>query len=551
MIVSKILSSMDKCFLDGNIAAHRSVRSVSMLRNQHLSLQFAYAETESRAGTCRLLMPRITGELAPYVRVRRVTSVPVTMPCYPSAHDQNYLRTTPGLYPDLLEPLTYHGRAIASAGQLRALWLDIEPRGALDAGTYELSVALYEGETEITTQTVSIRIIGADLPENPMYVTQWFHCDCLANYYGVEVFSERHWEIVENFARTAAENGINLLLTPIFTPALDTRVGGERLTNQLVGVTLEGGKYSFDFTLLDRWIDMCDRVGIKYFEIAHLFTQWGAGHAPKVMATVDGEYRRIFGWETEATGEEYSAFLRTFLPAFLAHMKARGDDKRCLFHISDEPHYDQLEQYRASKAVVAELLQDYIIMDALSNFEFYQQGVVKTPIPCNNHIKPFLDAEVPGLWTYYCCGQHTDVSNRFLAMPGARTRCIGMQFYKYDIAGFLQWGFNYYNNIHSHDALNPFSDTCGDYFYPAGDGFSVYPAPDGTAWESMRLLQFREALEDCAAMQLAEKHYGKEAVVAAIEKIVGEVRFDRCLSEPRDMLAVREAINEMIAASLE
>lgn len=554
MIQSKIVSSMDKCFLDDTMASHRPVKSVSMLRNQHLSLQLAYTETDVAASHRHLVKVRVLGELAPYVRVRRVESVPVTLPVYPGRHDDNYLRTAPGLYPDVLMPLSYHGSVMVSCGQVRALWLDFEPKGALAAGDYETVVELYEntaeGEVVHTTQSVNIHIVGADLPENTLYVTQWFHCDCLAQYYHVESLSERHWEIIENFARTAAENGINLLLTPIFTPALDTYVGGERLTVQLIGITRNGADYTFDFSLLDRWIDMCDRVGIKYFEIAHLFTQWGAAHAPKIMATVDGEYRKIFGWETDATGEEYSTFLRTFLPAFLDHMKARGDDKRCLFHISDEPNATHLEQYSKSKAIVADILKDYIIMDALSNFEFYQQGVVKTPIPSSNHIKPFLDAKVPDLWTYYCCGQDTGVSNRFLAMPGARTRCIGLQFFKYDIAGFLQWGYNFYNNQGSHEEINPYLETCGEYFYEAGDGFSVYPAPDGTAYESMRILQFREGLEDCAAMKLAAETYGKDAVIAEVEKLMGEIRFDRCLRMPGMMLAVRDAINAMIERAL-
>jgi len=48
---------------------------------------------------------------------------------------------------------------------------------------------------------------------------------------------------------------------------------------------------------------MCKEHGIQCFEIAHLFTQWGAKHAPKIMATVDGEYRKIFGWETDSLFE--------------------------------------------------------------------------------------------------------------------------------------------------------------------------------------------------------------------------------------------------------
>ena len=61
-------------------------------------------------------------------------------------------------------------------------------------------------------------------------------------------------------------------------------------------------------------------------------------------------------------------------------------------------------------------------MDALSDYAFYQSGAVTKPVPANNHIEPFLEAKVPGLWTYYCVGQYKDVSNMFMAMPSARNR---------------------------------------------------------------------------------------------------------------------------------
>ena len=66
----------------------------------------------------------------------------------------------------------------------------------------------------------------------------------------------------------------------------------------------------------------------------------------------------------------------------------------------------------------------------------------------------------------------------------------------------------------------------------------------------MRILHFREGLEDCAAMKLAAETYGKEAVIAEVEKLMGEIRFDRCLRMPGMMLAVRDAINAMIERAL-
>lgn len=549
----KIVSSLEKCFLDQKIGDFEALPFIRMMKNQRLSVQFLYTSTGEDVPLRAMLALKIEGGLAACAQARTVEMEPVYLSVDPAvlAVDDNYLRTAPGLYPDWLQPLHYSGTLSVMRDQLRAVWIDFDPQDTLPAGTYPMTVSLMAGDQAVASASLTVDMLDADLPPQDMLVTQWFHCDCLANYYHCEPWSERHWEIVENFARVAVKNGINLLLTPLFTPPLDTQVGGERTTVQLLDVTVTDGQYSFGFDKLDRWIDMCDRVGVTHFEISHLFTQWGAGHAPKVMATVDGAYQRIFGWDTDATGPEYTRFLRTMLPAFLAHMKARGDDQRCLFHISDEPGVEHLEQYRRSKAVVADILEGYTIMDALSNYDFYSQGVVSTPIPSNDHIQPFLDGGVKGLWTYYCCGQCVGVSNRLLCMPSYRNRSIGMQFFKYDIAGFLQWGFNFYNNMSSVDTINPYADPSGEYWVPAGDPFSVYPAQDGTALESLRLIVFHEALEDVRAMKLCASFYGKDFVVAEIEKVFGEpVTFSRCARTAKQMLAVRARIDQLIAEAL-
>jgi hypothetical protein len=550
MIQAKLISSLDKCFPGTDIAGLSAIEEISVLRGERLSLQLAYRGKDPTKPRREWYTPRVSGRLAEYARLRLVDFVPSLMPAYPDRVDDNYLSTEPGLYPDLLSELPMRGMVPVLSFQTRCLWITIEIPDDLPGGTYELEVGLYSGDTAAATATARVMVIPARLPEGKMYVTQWLHCDCLADYYSVGIFSERHWGIIENFVRTAVANGINTLLTPVFTPPLDTAVGGERPTVQLVGVRVDGGEYSFDYTKLDRWLDMCGRTGIKYFEISHLFTQWGAAHAPKIVATVDGVEKRIFGWDTEAAGPEYTRFLRTFIPDFLEHMKSRGLDKRCIFHISDEPRLEHLEQYAKSRAVVADLLDGYTVADALSSFEFWGRGIVSTPIPSNNHIEPFLKAKVPGLWTYYCCSQGVDVSNRFFAMPGARTRAIGMQFYKYDIAGFLQWGYNFYFNQFSCDRVNPYLDSTGGYFVPSGDAYSVYPSHDGRALESMRIVHFFEALQDRRAMDLCGQYYGKERVVAEMERIIGEIKFSKCPGRSEELLAVRERINQLISEAV-
>ena len=561
MFKTKIVSSLEKAFLDEKIDKFERLEKISALRGEKVSIQLLYTyELDEEKIELAFCEPKLSGPLAKYATLRNVVSVPVVKPvrgAYDEEFDGGYLRTTPGLYPDLLTPLTNLGRFRIMRGALDSLWIDIEIPEDFPAGECSLTVTteaepeyLKLGKRIIGEDTVTIDVIGATLPEQTLRFTQWFHCDSLANYYRVPVWSEEHWRIVEEFAKAAKRNGLNTLFTPIFTPPIDTYVGGERLTNQLITIKKTGNRYSYSWKLLDRWIDMVDRVGIKYFEISHLATQGGAAHAPKIMATVDGEYKRIFGWETDSTSEEYLTFLRSVMKALVNHLKKRGVDHRCVFHIADEPHTEHLPTYKKVKRAVSGILKDYIVMDALSDFDFWKRGVVKSPIPCCDHIQPFIDAGVPGLWTYYCCGQNYKVSNRYHSMPSARNRSIGMQMYKYQLVGFAHWGFNYYQNESSYNPTNPFLDSCGEKWIPAGDAFTVYPAPDGTAYDSIRGAVFYDALQDMRAMQLAEELYSHEEVVAAIEEVLGfELRFDTCVYTSSEMLAVRERINEMIKAA--
>lgn len=548
----RITSSLEKCFWDTDVAALPALTAASALRGETYSFQLVWRGTDARVDAKQVVFLRVESALAPHITAASVESVPVRFPAYKTRVDDNYLRTEPGLYPDLLLPADESRQLYVVYGDTRALWLDVEVPVDCEGGAYPIAVSLVDGSgNPVFTDMLTLTVIPALLPAQTLICTQWFHADCLADYYHVPVFSEEHWRIVENFVRTAVKNGINTILTPVFTPPLDTAVGGERTTVQLVGVRCDGGAWSFDFSLLGRFIDMLDRCGVAYIEISHLFTQWGAGHAPKIMATVDGEYKKVFGWETDSLGAEYRAFLGAFLPALLAYLKGRGDDGRCIFHVSDEPGLQHLEQYRAVRAILDEYLSGYRIMDALSSFEFYKTGALDHPIPASNHIEPFLEANVPGLWTYYCCSQNVGVSNRFLSMPGARTRIIGVQMYKYRIEGFLQWGYNFYNSQYSVSHIDPYHCNDGEYFVPAGDAFSVYPAPDGTAYETLHMRHFTEALTDMRAFALCEALAGRDAVMEILEGGLEEkLTFSQYPHDAAYLLGVREKINEKIAQSL-
>lgn len=167
------------------------------------------------------------------------------------------------------------------------------------------------------------------------------------------------------------------------------------------------------------------------------------------------------------------------------------------------------------------MLDGFRTFDALSDFAFYQQGPVETPVAATDHIDPFIEHRVPGLWAYYCCVQKTEVANRFFAQPSARNRILGVQLYLYRIAGFLHWGFNFYNSAHSRERINPYAVTDSGHAFPSGDPFVVYPGEDLQPVESLRLRVLHQGLQDMRALQLLESLTDRATVEALIERELG------------------------------
>lgn len=531
------VSSLQRVFLDGrcDLTEHNCD---SVLKGERYSYQIAYKSSEKFFAEIVIDSP-----LSQFITVRSVGNVPSELPVYES--DCEFCeRNEPGLFPDVLFPIE-NNRVLIKRQNFYALWITVDLPKDTDAGDYEIKIKLKKDGETISENIFGLHVINAVLPEQKLIYTQWFHNDSIANYYKIPVFCEKFWALVESFIKAAVHTGVNMLLTPVFTPPLDTEIGGERLTVQLVDVKLENGKYSFGFNRFIRWVRLAQKCGIKYFEISHLFSQWGAKYTPKIVAEVNGSQKRIFGWETSADSIEYAEFLSAFIPQLIKIIRSLGIEKSTFFHISDEPNEDQIESYSRSKSTVAPLLEDFPIIDALSDYSFYESGIINNPIPCTNDIESFIEKGFPHPWTYYCCGQGGKLSNRFFGMPLSTTRIIGFQLFKYGIEGFLQWGFNFYNSQYSLRSIDPFAVTDADSAFPSGDSFTVYPGKSG-AIESVRSEVFFQALQDMRALTLLCDRIGKKRTIAAVEADFGIITFFDYPRGTEKMLNLRKSVNNYL-----
>ena len=538
------VSSLVKAFPDTPVGPSRRW-SLSGLQGETVAFQVLVAAEAD----LRDVRVSLDGALASHARIRRVGLVPVergTVREDPSRRIDH----GPGLYPD---PLFDASSLNLWPGFTKALWISVRLPPACAPGRSSLAVLFSHPNFRPVRVAQVIEVVGAPLPAQTLLNTHWFYHDALCEHYGVEPWSREHWTIAETYLRNAADHGVNTILTPLFTPPLDTAVGAERLTTQLVDVTVVGrNRYTFGFNRLGQWIRLAQRCGITHFELSHLATQWGAKNCPKIMATVKGgRTRRIFGWDEDSTGAAYERFLSQFLPALSRFLQRAGVKDRCFLHVSDEPHGVQIEKYRQVNAILRRYAPDMPIMDACSHIEYFKEGLIDVAIPSIGAVQPYLDAQVPGLWTYYCCGPVVKTTNRFIDFPSERVRIIGMQMFKNRIVGFLHWGYNFWYSQLSRCRIDPYRDSTAMEAFPPGDGFVVYPGADGPV-DSIRWEVFHQGLQDMRAFQLLEQLAGARPS-PAVRRLLALSPLKSMEEFPRSaawLEQTREAVNRAIRQAL-
>lgn len=532
-----LLSSLVKVFKDSDLN-YNEFTTASCLKNERFSFQVALIPEEKNAE----VKISINSDLKDSLNLYEVVNIPAKKTGYDNS-DKFHYDLKRKEFPDLLKPL---GDTLKlEPGVASSIWVEFSGNGEF-SGKHDITLVL-ETESGKTEKTFSLNIIDNCLPKQELLFTNWFHNDCLCTYYKVKPFSDKYWVIFEKFLKNAVNHGVNMILTPVFTPPLDTAVGGERPTFQLVGIEKKKGEYFFDFTNFRKYVEICLKNGVEAFEISHFFTQWGATSAPKIVATVNGKEKRIFGWETKASGKAYKDFLNAFAKEFTKEVVALGIKDRCWLHVSDEPNEKQIPGYRKAAKILHEAFPDFNNLDALSEIEFFKKELVKTPVCCEDKADIFRE-HVDHFWTYYCCCQVDNfLPNRMFSQPSQRNRVLGILLYKYDAEGFLHWGHNFWYSQYSKRKINPYKTTDAGNAFPSGDSFVVYPGKNGEPLNSLRHKVFYDGFQDLRALRLLEKLTSREEVLKLIEQDLDiPLSFNCYPTNQKWLLDLREKINEAI-----
>jgi len=384
----------------------------------------------------------------------------------------------------------------AAAGTTRPVWLSVDiPTDALP-GIYEATMEVRAADREPLEFPIRLKVQKQKLPppsEWPFHLDIWQQPWAVARLHQVEPWSEAHWVIMREILTMLGDAGVKCITTsinhkPWNQPAYDAFGGMIEWRRH------PDGKWSFDYTLFDRYVDLAMECGIKKQINCYSMLPWGNLYYYIDVATGDRKQIKV-----EPGTPEYETFWTPFLNDFTKHLKVKGWlDKTCI--ATDE--LDLANMVKFIKLLKKAAPQLKIALSANTKLETIEADVYDycflIKFVEQNDRAWFEKRRKAGrVTTYYVCC-HPQRPNTFTNSPPAESTWLGWYSRAQELDGFLRWAFVHWNK-------EPMINTDFGH-WPTGDAFLIYPGPRSSVrWELLR-----DGIEDFEKLRIIEPKLSAE-----------------------------------------
>ncbi|HLF36185.1 MAG TPA: DUF4091 domain-containing protein [Cyclobacteriaceae bacterium] len=399
-----------------------------------------------------------------------VGSIPLTENA-PNQPADVLTRTAPARFPDYLSE---ENQAYIDENMYRAVYITIViPEDAV-AGNYYGMIKVSSGGIE-KFLPLSLVVYPLTLPEvRHLKVAEWYNTSHFDRHHGInEEYSDAWFEILRTYAENMAAHRQNVFEVP---------------AGAILVLRSGTGKLTFDFTRFDQIAQVFwDTKGMDFLETGEL-TRFG----DSAWFSTDIVFRD-FKVENPETGEEITMpgkeVIPYLLPALEKHLREKGWLGKTLFHVKDEPTLRNVRSWKEASSLIHRYAPGLKRFDAIETTFLFDE--IEVAIPKLDHLAAWYETyetaarEGTELW-FYTVGiyQAPRYPNKTIDMPLIDNRIMHWLNYRYDLTGFLHWGWNQWTE-------KPFEET-GMHI---GDGWHVYPKKDGVL-NSLRWEQMRNGLQD-------------------------------------------------------
>jgi hypothetical protein len=293
------------------------------------------------------------------------------------------------------------------------------------------------------------------------------------------------------------------------------------------------GRLKFDYTNFDKWVKILLNEGIQKVEglqYAWRSGKWNEPYFVEIHSPDDPDYK---GKRVPADSKEAKEFYSQFFPSLHEHLKEKGWLKLYVQHVGDEPVTQNADSYTTAAMLLKKYAPGIPVMEACLAQNMV--GAIDIWVPTLDglhHHSDFFDkrkAAGDQVWFYTCVVPQGEYANRYIEQPLIKTRLLHWINFRYDIAGYLHWGYNFWRAHPWEDAGDPKGHL------PGGDAWIVYPQKDGLGIiESIRYEAMRDGIEDHELLSQLKEHDSDTAMALASRHILDYNRYNTSVEQFRE-----------------
>lgn len=403
------------------------------------------------------------------------------------------LTSNTGFYPD---PILDDKPIAIKKGVTNAVYISVPVPKNAKPGNYTVKVEVSGGQRTIE-KSFKLKVHNVTLDQQSLWVTNWYSLSAeklklLNNGKKVVLYSDTYWSLLQVLAEKMAAYGQNVaLISPL----------------DLATYKKQKDKLEIDFSHFDTTVEIFKKAGVVgRIEGGHI-GQRGGDWASQFIVRVPQLTKDSTSFKKMDINEpEAKAFYKQFFTELKAHLMQKGWWDIYYQHIADEPTGDNKETYVSIASYVKSIVPEIKIMEACHSKDLAETIDLWVPQLdfLNKDFKFYQERKQAGdeAWFYTCLSPRGNYANRFIDLPLIKTRLLHWINYKYNIKGYLHWGFNYWND-------DPFGETTGinsegGNVLPTGDSWIVYPGYH-KLYSSIRLESMRDGINDYTLLEMLEK----------------------------------------------
>ena len=386
----------------------------------------------------------------------------------------------------------------------RPVWVsfDVPANARVGESVYTLMLNDKQSDEPIGTLRLKLNVVDRALPEPKDYA---FHTDfwqqpySVSRYYGVERWSQSHFDLLKPYLRLLARGGQKVVTAILFYEPWGEQ-SNDKFDPMIRTTKLKNGKWKYDYSVFDHYVELCDSCGINAQINCYSMIPWD-----KSFRYYDQATKRYVDLKTSTDSPEYKALWTPFLKSFANHLRKKGWMEKTCIAMDERGLQDMQRAYSILKEAVPEMRMSLAgsphaeLMDKLYD---YSLG-----FPARFTKEQLMRRKDSGLVStaYTCCPDITPNIETY--NPPADAAYIPLYCVANGFDGYLHWSWMNWTDA-------PLQDSRFKLF-PAGDTYLIYPGPRS----SVRWERYIEGVQQAEKYRLLRAEYEKQNQQEALKKL--------------------------------